>query len=1062
MLFCLPLKDGEEAIFEGESQLDLDQISGDLMEIFNRTFYSTNLPAMSSDDKIEEIEEFYEISEIREVNQIDGTFAHKLKQFNSHILETLRSRNYYIVREQFCLNLPLFYRARSILDEMFTSESYFIFAKNAHTFVPFFGGVDTDLTLILNEGNPEFDCSSTKPECLNDCLKAKVRLSKLFYNGNESGIIYFEYKNETTLRDYERGCFEKCENNLCLLSRTSYPSSENTTGISLKVRVVRSSHSISTFSYWIQMAGLISGFFATSVYDLAFKPFEILNENRKKLILASKMLITLLCLVAFLLLSTKVIGDFIAGSEDFSYKTSQKYLSTPENVNLVLCVPVIDILNRYNDNPNDLLSEQVKQMNFSELESKTNGAFAETVNEIYLETLGRRSEVSYRLLDKVMFTGGELFSRCFQVFVDLNEPRYRSFLQASRLKINMKHQFYSLYLLPESQTFHSSSHQHLGIFKYEKKINIRGHEVCRDYSAEQREGLSKCVSLENCVDQCAQEDAIEQGRNISAQNLIDKQIFSADQWSGLFPDFSDEAQEEYDRMKTKCRKNFSQDCDEISLSREKVWVTKEDYSLDYSLGEPERVEKLKISYTIETTQYDASSFLAVSFDWLTVEGIFFNLNAHNLLITITLYFKTKFKLKRRNALLLPIHLLCAAGFAVHIWTLFDQVQNDGLVDTKHIREVNTKSIPEMLFCVDFDHSPLDPNEQLTGNYLEEITRNMTIESLFSTIAYLSPENEWKLLNESDFRVDERVSIDTVYYFGMKCFRLILNVQYEFRQFYFEGDLKDEGYQLVLSVRFDESSVHHKITLFTKTPDKLYLSEPISLSIADDGDNNDVRQKSNEVKNEDKFFFLRADSYRSLSSLFPERDAHSYLANLKANFKQQHNSTTMEMPLEREEFGLKINDTLFREFYEEIQLPKDQQMPSDFIYNRQVFDNSLSKVGIKHFTFRIHFDEETLEFRNKNNVAKFVLQLCNAFGLWLSMEIFSLFALDFKLFSGASWKRRDWAFFSTKMKPTNPELSINIWTVNSIEEVRGEIDKRSIDANFELNGIKSTETRRKTL
>ena len=905
MLYCLQWKKELKTILRNESQLDLDQISDDLVEFFNQTFYSTNLPTMNS-------------------SEIDEVFIDKLKQFEASVIEPLRSRNYYIVRDQFCLSLSLFYRARPILDEMFKSESYFVFAKNAYTFVQF----KEDLELILNEENPEFDCSSTKFECLNDCLKAKVRLSKLFYNGNESGIIYFDYANETTLRDYERGCFKKCEKNLCLISKTSYPGHEYETKISVKIRVVRESRSISTLSYWIQMTGLIFAFFGTSVYDLVFKPFQILlHENRTKFLLLSKILTLLLCLAAFSLLSTKVIGDFLEGSKDFSYKTSRKYLSSPENLNLVACVSVIDILNYPKDihhygHYDHVRSQQKKLegLNFSELEFKTDDFFAKMVGEIYMETLGRRSEVSYRLLDKVMFKlEEEKFSRCFQVAVNLSEPKYRSFLlQASKLMMTFNQLIDTVYLVPEGQNFHSLSSTNFRFYKFEKKISTRRHEVCRDYPAEHLEGRSKCVSFENCVDQCAQEKTISERRNLSVHNLIDKQLFSAEQWSGLFPDFSWQGRQEYERMKRTCENDLNKDCDEISFKEEIIFL-KED-RLDDNPG------SVKISYVIETTQYDAPSVLGVIFDMLTVQGIFFNLNVHHLLITIALYFKTKFHLKRRNALLMPIHLLCAAGFALHIWTLFDQAKNDGLVDTKYFKQVNTKSIPEMLFCFDFDQTMIDQNVELTGNYLEEITRNLTIETFFNKIAYLTDENKWKFLNESEFRTDERVSIDTLYYFGMKCFRIVLNVQYELRQVYFNG-LANEGYLSVLKVVFNKSFINNTIIFFTKIKNKLQLSEPFFASLYDYDDYKDIKQKSNELKNEDKFFFLRADSYRSLSSLFPERDAHSYLANLKAKFKRRHNATTMEMPLEREEFGLKINDTLFRQFYEETQRPEDQQMPS---------------------------------------------------------------------------------------------------------------------------------------
>ena len=154
-LFCLPLK----AIFGNKSTLDLDQITDDLTEFFNRTFYAAHLPAMN-------------------FSQIDAneSFASRLKQFDRSIImlimfiimKPLKSRNYYLVRNRFCLVLQLFYSARHLLDDLFEGGSYFFFAKNAFTFVQLRPATVQTLTVEFNDENSNFDCltNHTRFECL--------------------------------------------------------------------------------------------------------------------------------------------------------------------------------------------------------------------------------------------------------------------------------------------------------------------------------------------------------------------------------------------------------------------------------------------------------------------------------------------------------------------------------------------------------------------------------------------------------------------------------------------------------------------------------------------------------------------------------------------------------------------------------------------------------------------------------------------------------------------------------------------------------------------------------
>lgn len=83
----------------------------------------------------------------------------KLNDFESALLEPLRSKSYYIVRNQFCLTLQHFYLAKPILDELFNGSSFFYFLKDSFSFVQQRPGIDLKLGLMLNEENSNFNCS---------------------------------------------------------------------------------------------------------------------------------------------------------------------------------------------------------------------------------------------------------------------------------------------------------------------------------------------------------------------------------------------------------------------------------------------------------------------------------------------------------------------------------------------------------------------------------------------------------------------------------------------------------------------------------------------------------------------------------------------------------------------------------------------------------------------------------------------------------------------------------------------------------------------------------------
>lgn len=674
---------------------------------------------------------------------------------------------------------------------------------------------------------------------MNDCLKQGIKLAKYFYRGNEDGLIHLNYDNvtsSTSVRRKEKRCFERCEKNFCVLTVLSGTKGN---GRRLTVSRMKSTLSSTPRAYWIQMTGLVFFFFGVCCHQLAFQMIRLLcGSKRYKRLLILQILLLLLFLLVLLIFVRQLLADYLTEMKHPSPKFSVKYLSAAYNLSLVICVPVIHTLNGYNDEllhrsaaPSHLAyllaQHELKELNFSELESETDEAFDETVDEIYLEVLGRREAVFWELTDRVLFMlvpDTLLFSRCFQIAVNLSgrRPRYEAFLSATKLSISLKHHLYALYLVPDDQAFHSASYRHDKLVKYTKKKYTFPSETCSDYRTAYHEGRSKCNSFANCVDQCAQEELIKAKRNASVYGLIDKRLFSADQWSGLFPDFSKQALQSYNQTKAKCDQLLKGECGHIFYDRANETET--------DFNTLKLVENVKIYYELINTGIELPSDLKLLFDFLNVVGILFDLNVLQLLTMALLYFKIKFKLNATNkvwfqsncSVLLVFSFMfacCSTKSATMTWCTVSTLTNSRLSNRQS-------------FCFDFDFDRSAINE--TGDRLAKVTRQMTTQTVFQKIQYLTGENEWKGWKEwkewkEATNATNDVRIDSLFLYHKKCFRIRINVQYELRQFYFDG-LEDLVYYPVLKVDFNHSfTENHAIVFFTKNANEMLLSEPTYLN-----------------------------------------------------------------------------------------------------------------------------------------------------------------------------------------------------------------------------------------
>lgn len=605
VLFCQPLRQ----IFPNRSELLLDEISDDLLEFFDKAFRNRLHPEINSSETVHQ------------------RIARKRNAFESVILEPLKARSYYIVRNRFCLALQRFDLAKPILDELFNSPPYNLLSKDSYNFFsPLKAGKGLELDLVFHHKDPNYNCSpSTSPrshnECLNDCLKERDRLSGYLYKGSESGVVHLNSRNVTGLKPHRRRCFERCEKHFCVGS-AFIRLNGNDSDPSVSVNRFSLIFVIPPLNYWIQLIGLVLPlFFGTCVYKLACKPFHLLFERNKSLLWRSKVAIALFCLVAFFILAQKFVKDYLEKQRHLTFYNPIERLSFPENFNLIICVPVIHSLNRYNvqafprsiNFPHHLLSQGIENLTFAQLESATNDAFNETVNEIYLQVLDRRSEVSWKLTDKVIFAN--IFPhlpRCFEVAVNVSEtPKYESFLSASKLAISFKHPLYGLFLVPEGQNFHLANYRHNKLVQYAKRVHEFPAESCGEYGREYWKGPSKCNSFFNCLDQCVQQASISRNRNVSAFGLVDKSLFSERQWSGLFPDFS---LEEYQKTRSECSKNLTGECSPKTFFFPQP-KPEPDFDPNPTVG------NVKISYEIDSLTESNPSMLKLIFDLLNVQGI---------------------------------------------------------------------------------------------------------------------------------------------------------------------------------------------------------------------------------------------------------------------------------------------------------------------------------------------------------------------------------------------------------------------------------------------------------
>ena len=987
-LACFNLK----KIFSNKKTIDLQQLGKDVYAYFDN-YFSRRFNGFSEEAKKNDI-----------------------ANVNKSILNPIKSKNYFVLRDQFCLisDSPIFIRfnLRVFIPYFIQKPDYYIFKKATYDLLKLnrlFKNFDQ--IIVINKETSNCTKYYSKLKCLNQCYKRKNRLSKYIYSNNENGIIYLSFGHNSTIEKDEYECSNECKKNGCKLVHFKPRETGNTRDSGPKTKISEAIFLVPNFDYYAQLIGLICLIVNTSFYQLMPKLILFLNlktekikkrikklkiikkvlkaiERIKKMKIAKKLgilnikieryfnltktMILLICLAYFLHFSTTEIKKRNNRTKNPNEYESETYLVEPETLNLVVCTIVKEITD-----------EHYRRKKLLELEKATDRGFNDTISEIYLQFQNKKSKIDWTpKKNKVLFKNIDLLSRkiyrCFQIEITPREPKYQSLIATSKLRIKFKKEDYKLYLISKDENFNSESYQvdKFGfIKKIEKRLKSNEKESCLDY----KEAYLYCNNRQNCIDRCSSVKFVERYKNASFKAIIDKEHFTVDQWNNLFINYSVNPWEwDYFKINKECEKKFQKkNCSEIVFERNSQINKAEN-----------KMKEIDLYYYVIRKEDEEPSIYKLVTDILNMQSILLGQNAFKLLMMVYYLLKIKLKVKGSKYYLFLIYLICLSGFIYHTYFILDQIASGELLYFAFINIETSIKMSEIIFCFDLSHRRINKNYKLTENYLDELSRKIKIESVFEKVEYLNNKsNEWISLETPNFTNSE-FKIETFYFLDKKCFKIQQDIEYDSDQF---NLLENKD---VLNIYFNRTFTHQEdlnIYFFTKISNTMQLSRLTNLVFFHLKNYHEwvyvINQKS--VEQQYNIFNL---IHNPFSFNDDQDDANCYFSNLINDFERNKKLRTLKLPLEKANSNKEINDDLFEQYGQTEN--RDSSSINSNTIKRFITNNFQQKMSFTDsdpdFILELNFLKNRILITNEDNFFKLILNLLNVLSLWADICILDLY------------------------------------------------------------------------
>ena len=881
------------------------------------------------------------------------------KSFEEVILNRTKSGGYLVFNRRICLIVKNQKELRHIWFSL--SIQCVLFAMKSDTFYFIqmeYPSDEIDQLIVVKKERPS-DCDQSNGRflCLNECFRRRFRLSRYFYQANETGRILLNFsESNQTIQESERICFGECTRENCKLVQLILVAN------SKEAKIFEAEPILSAFDFWVEIVGLIFSFVGLFFDQFASTATKLTKKLTRSRVRRRKVKVGLFYLnLTIILLSLAFCGYLCVrvalerqAEVNLQEREMSRNLIHPKTVHLAICLFIGEM-------------KEFENKTMWEIERSTDRAFYDVLESIYIYiTYGEKSfQTDYLVHRKILFKMFESIfgnvGRCFPLSL---QPNYLTIASRPKLTVSIKKKVsYELYVLSEEENLNGRSFEYSGEFAFQKRIVKRLNERggCVDYK------YWNCRGKLNCLNRCMARKFIQRYNKTTFGSLdyrpvIDRDWFSPSEWNTFqMMRIPEENRSTYLNISRECLEEFPEkECEETT------------FEITVLINQPDRlIKEIDLQFDVVHSVEELPYSLRMALDLLGIQSIFFGFTLLQLFWRVYQFTKPRWRLKDKTdkVVWFIVCLLASIGCSWTTVRMLDVIVNGDLVPNEHYEVVERVQMPTMVFCRRIDQKLVDRNHQLTGRYLEELTNGMDARSTFESILYLNESNEW---TPFDFR-----RVEQFFFLNMKCFTFHIDQTYDRNQFHFSGDTH------ILRVNFNEMKENELVYFMTQSRETAEFSKISDLDYSGVFEYV-ITHEPSLYEHEDRFGFLR----RHFPPLPEDNvdDLRGQLLELQANEPQRR---TLNLPVKKEHFGVKVDEDRFEQLHS-IQRKRNPNKRTNLNYRQMFVTNHLIDDDFKFdFNFQLVFLRRITHSTNEVNNATLTLAVLNLLTLWLELGVLDL-------------------------------------------------------------------------
>ena len=763
---------------------------------------------------------------------------------------------------------------------------------------------------------------------------------------------------ESSNHEAFRKCAKKCPKDDCFSETYQSITVKNERAeISIENVIYRAYYS--TAHFWLQLFGLLTLFTGVSFISVAshlmclvarkLKPSHQIYFDR----FFPRIKLGLLLFSAIFVLAQSILAIIDYNFEKSFPNRTIIWTFSSEPFSLFICLPIETLI--YNDTAIEKGGnwQLLDNLTFEELENKT-GKFENGVEEIRLLHGNRMKNLNWTMSEKVLFKNStfdqlDSLSRCFRIELHFDVLKYRRMMPFHYLVIKFRSQFREVYLTERHQNFSSGL------------VDFKGDYFVRKTTEKALPGSRKA----NC------RETMKESRS--------KQI---------------------DRCINQINRTIEHSCMETYGDRKSCNAVRFEESMKRMNFYDNQTIRLNLNYEHSISQEIDQSAIKLVLHILNLESIFFKNNVASCLLFLAAFLNRTFKLnwsagKLGRYLVLSV---CFFGFLTHSVFVFQGIIDEELAQNGYFKVMSNFRLPNAVFCFDLSKFELDENHRKTGDYLNNITKELRFGKIVEKIMWfngthdnvLRPKIEWSNYSNSEITISSFYLLDS-----FRCLEFQLNVRFDEQDFWILHN------KFILRVYFKKSFTERnnknppKTHLFYRQSGQKESSDLLEYEIQCDKHGlrpiYEIVLEQIEVSRVDEFENLK-DPRRLLFGKRKTSDVNDYLNEMQEKFSDLENLATNEILPENVDFSREIDKRLFKQLFFQVTNDADHRWPTSLNSNLTFFNFYSKRIDYSTFSF-FQFTilplSKRVEILNKSNIPKLIQDVLIALSLWFNTTMAEL-------------------------------------------------------------------------